>query len=367
MTARRLAAIVFACALAPAGEVLACAFCGTGKGAAGPGQSMALADRTVLAAVVGRKLVFGEDAVARSTAVFEVIRTHGGDSPAPGRRFESVSPRGVLGEAKRAVLMLALDKDKPEKITLLDAFPDPEGRLFDYLTAAADVPKLDFARRIAFFVQHLESDHPDIADDARSRFLDIPNKALREHKDKLPADKLRAWLRSEKTAPMRKGLYGLMLGLAGKTQDVDVLRAALPSVAENVIGSGGVLAGLCVLTGRPDEVLGAVFGDVKRPTELREGAVGVVRFLWEEAEPEKRADIRRLFAAALKDRDAAPAAITELALIGEFSLTEEIKAYWLDPARRGAKGRIAIFRYRDSLPKEEREAFRRFLSANPQG
>jgi hypothetical protein len=352
--------------LVPLRPAAACPFCGTGSQAMSATASAALADAVVSAKVLGRKLVFTGESAAKPVATFEVLKLSGGEFPPVGHNFQLTAPRGAIGDATQAVLMLTVEG---KKIALIDAYPDPSGRLFEYVVASKDLPRHDFAKRVAFYCRHLESDNPEIADDAQRQFADIPWEALREAKAELPVDKVREWLASDKVPAMRKGLYGLMLGTAGDKADAGRLERTLDAVQDNAVAAGGVLAGLCLLDG-PGKLgarLAAVLSDAKRPAACREGVVGVVRFLWEDAQkdPARRAEMLDVIRAGLKSAEAAPAFVAELAAMGEHALTDEVKAYWTDPKRLTGKGRMAVFRYRDSLPKDRREAFRKFLADNP--
>jgi hypothetical protein len=348
--------------LSLAAPAIACPFCAGAGPAPGPNQSLQLSDATVQAKVLGRRLVFRGDNDAKPVAKFEVTKVLAGSIAPVGRVFEITAPRGALGDARQAVLMLAADG---RDLALVDAYPDPDGRLFEYLAASNKIAKADHAAKVALFAAHLEHDIPDISDDAHRQFVDIPYEAVHDARGKLPLEKLRTWLADPKISAVRKGLYGLMLGTAGRPEDAETLRKALAMVKDNAIGTGGVLAGLCVLTGKSGETLTAFLRDTSRPAPQREGVVGVIRFLWDRTEPAKRGELLDLFRLALSQADIAPAYITELALLSEFSLTDEIKAYWQDPARLTPRGRTAVILYQKSLPKEDREAFRKWLADHP--
>ncbi|HEV3340009.1 MAG TPA: hypothetical protein VG125_06620 [Pirellulales bacterium] len=79
--------------------------------------------------------------------------------------------------------------------------------------AQASVP-----RRLKYGLPFLEHSDPLIADDAYLEFAHAPLDEIARLADRLPVDRLRDWLADETVPADRKGLYGLLLGLAASAQ-----------------------------------------------------------------------------------------------------------------------------------------------------
>ncbi|HEX5499041.1 MAG TPA: hypothetical protein VFX03_07440, partial [Thermomicrobiales bacterium] len=78
--------------------------------------------------------------------------------------------------------------------------------------------KTPVAERLSYFLSYLEHADPLVADDAYLEFGHAPFDEIAKLADRLPVDRLREWLDDESIPPERKGLYGLLLGLAARNQ-----------------------------------------------------------------------------------------------------------------------------------------------------
>jgi hypothetical protein len=77
------------------------------------------------------------------------------------------------------------------------------------------------SKRLMYFLPFLEHSDPLIADDAYLEFAHAPFDEVGQLAGRLPVDRLRDWLADETVPPDRKGLYGLLLGLAALAQGRD--------------------------------------------------------------------------------------------------------------------------------------------------
>lgn len=363
MSARQLsaAAAALVSVLAAAGRSQACDFCNPGDVTVTMG--MRNADSTVKADVVAKRFVFRGDGAAQSAVKFKVAGHIRGDRPETGTVFEALLEPKRLGTAGKAVLNLTV---VGKTVTVLDAYPDQEGRLAAYLAQGATLSENDAAAVVGFYSQHLEDADAVISSDAQSQFGAMPYAKVREGAAALPADKLREWLASDKVVVSRKGGYGLMLGLCGKAEDAEILRKALGGVGDNYTAAGGLLAGLCLLTEKPAEVLGPVIADTARPMAVRKAALNVCRFLLEKNDPKFKPAVLDLFRKGLADKRTAEFAVEEMARAYEFSLADDVKALWLDKARSTHNVRVFVRFYGAVMPDDaKRKAFLNWLEANP--
>jgi hypothetical protein len=77
------------------------------------------------------------------------------------------------------------------------------------------------AERLRYVLPFLEHSDALIADDAYLEFGHAPFDEIAKFAGQLPVDRLREWIADESTPPERKGLYGLLLGLAASDQKHD--------------------------------------------------------------------------------------------------------------------------------------------------
>ncbi|HQU43693.1 MAG TPA: hypothetical protein PK867_12835 [Pirellulales bacterium] len=78
--------------------------------------------------------------------------------------------------------------------------------------------KTPVAERLGYFVRSLEHADPLIAEDACLEFGHAPFDQIARLAGQLPIDRLRDWIDDDSVPPPRKGLYGLLLGLAAGEQ-----------------------------------------------------------------------------------------------------------------------------------------------------
>jgi hypothetical protein len=122
---------------------------------------------------------------------------------------------------------------------------------YAYLRQAPSPEQGPNHERLRYFLKFLESSNELIANDAfaefsRSRFEDVL-----ELRGELPLGKLRNWLASPDTLAIRKGFYGMLLGLCGTADDAEFLAGivlAPPRPDQNRIGIDGMMGGYVLLT-----------------------------------------------------------------------------------------------------------------------
>jgi hypothetical protein len=104
--------------------------------------------------------------------------------------------------------------------------------------------------RLKYFARFLEYPDPLIAQDAWSEFANAPYEDIVPVAGELDPEKVREWVLSDETNPMRLGLYGLLLGLCGDPEDAPAIREKILAKADTLrLGIDGVMAGYLLLTG----------------------------------------------------------------------------------------------------------------------
>lgn len=108
--------------------------------------------------------------------------------------------------------------------------------------------RLSAVERLPYFAKYFEHADPLIAEDAYLEFGHAPLDEIEKLADRLPVDRLRGWLFDASTPAERKGLYGLLLGLAADAQGrgnvaADFRRLIQTAESDFRAGFDGVLAG----------------------------------------------------------------------------------------------------------------------------
>jgi hypothetical protein len=126
-------------------------------------------------------------------------------------------------------------------------------------------------------------DHADkaVAEDAFLEFLKSPDADIGQVGARLPAAKLRAWLRDPKTPLPRLRLYGFLLGNCGGDDDAVLLRELAARLAKDEPNSqiDAILTGATLLAPKEGWALvRRLAGDPSRPVQVRYAALRAARF-----------------------------------------------------------------------------------------
>lgn len=122
----------------------------------------------------------------------------------------------------------------------------PAGFEFALNAPAPDAP---LPSRIKYFARYFDSRDAMIADEAYVELSRMPFADLAQQIDDFPRLRLRRLLTSEQP-PNRIGLYALLLGLKGTSQDADILeRMILSDNSEFRLGMENVISGYLLLKG----------------------------------------------------------------------------------------------------------------------
>ena len=150
--------------------------------------------------------------------------------PAKGETEES------LGDSKKELVW-----DYVERVT---------EESFSYIVNAPD-PSVDPVERLKYFVKFLEHSDQLVASDAWGEFANSQYSDIAKIRELYPRASLRTWISNKNTSPERLGLYGMLLGLCGTSEDALFLRQQIGQPVNDDIRFGveGMMGGLLLLEG----------------------------------------------------------------------------------------------------------------------
>lgn len=148
-----------------------------------------------------------------------------------------------------------LDSQLPATLVQWDSPAVLNAHLLPYLLNAPS-EQIPQSYRLAYYAPFLESSDPEIASDAWGEFARSQYDEVVAVRDRLSAEKLRAWIARPDMSPERLGLYGMMLGLCGNESDAAFLQQQIGEAGrqksprkEFRYGTEGLMGGLLRLTG----------------------------------------------------------------------------------------------------------------------
>ena len=313
----------------------ACPFCGT------VGQS--LAQRRDAATVVAVAEAEGTAAaepggfLAQRFRIDQMLRDPGHASvvgaTVPARVAGQIAGTAVLFGTVRAAAPEATDAGLSWSAVAADE------SLLGYV-AAAPASDLPAGERLRWFAARLEHPDPAIAADAFTEFGLAPFTAVRAAASALDPARLRAWVSEPGIDARRRGLYGLLLGVAATTADdpavardcIDTLHRAVEAPADDFrAGFDGVLAGVLVAEGQAGlDFLGhrGLFGRQARPLDQRH-LLAALRFAGESlTETVPRERVVAATAGLLASPAVAADATVDLARYRAWDVVAEVSRLW---------------------------------------
>ena len=198
---------------------------------------------------------------------------------------------------------------------------------YDYMKNA---PKSDqpAAKRLGYFIKHLEHADRTISDDAFGEFANASYADVVHLAKEMPRDKLRSWLTSNTVSPGRIGLYGMMLGLCGTEDDAKLMeRKILEGNEEFRLGIDGVMGGYLLLTGEKglsilDE---KKLTDKKAPFSETYAAMQALRFMWQYGDNRIAPDrLRQSMRILLERPELADLVIADLARMKDWQVQDQL-------------------------------------------
>lgn len=234
---------------------------------------------------------------------------------------------------------------------------------FEYLKKAPS-SKAPAEERLAYYVNYLENEDDLIATDAYSEFANAPFEDIILIKEKMPREKLRTWIKDPKTSTTRLALYGLLLGLCGKEEDVEAFREKILEPTEDFrLGIDGVMSGYLLLS--KEEGLALIdktkFQNEEAVFSETYAAMQALRFMWtyggNRISKERLRESMRLL---LTRPDMADLVIADLARWKDWSIQDRLmKLYGTEdyeiPAIKRAIVRYMLASIKD-VPKSKSES-----------
>ncbi|MCA9051052.1 MAG: hypothetical protein KDA89_20090, partial [Planctomycetaceae bacterium] len=196
--------------------------------------------------------------------------------------------------------------------------------------------------RLAYFLDYLQ--HPEliVSNDAYAEFASAPYEVIAPLKDRMPREKLRAWVTDSETPVTRMGLYGLLLGLCGREEDADAMREKiLCPDADFRLGIEGVMSGYLLITGEDglkvledSKMLSKTYvnkdgEEVKLPFSETYAAMQTLRFMWT-YEPDRipKDRLKQSMRMLLLRPELADLVIADLARWKDWDIQEELMAMY---------------------------------------
>ena len=231
------------------------------------------------------------------------------------------------------------------------------------------------AERLRYFLKYLEHRDPLMAEDAYLEFGHAPFDDVAALASELPFERIRRWLVDPAVPPARKGLYGLLAGLARdepmRAANAAFLRTQIEQPAVDFrAGFDGVLGGYLLAADEP----GLDWLD-QRYLRDRAAAVGDVRhlhtalrFYREFGRGIERARLTQSMRRLLDRPDVAAAAIVDLARWQDWEVVDRVAALYARPGYGDAPTRRAIVSYLAACPRPEAASqLARLREQDPQG
>jgi hypothetical protein len=311
-------------------------------------------------------VVFGALAAARAGgagADFDVETTIKANAAVQGRTVHF--SRAISGEpgAKRLVFArIEHTRIRPYRVLSLHSI-----ELVNYLKDSVRLQGAPRIERLRHFFKHLDDANADIADDAYKAYSKFYAAELAEGAAAFDLVKLRKWILDPKTPPQRRGLFALLLGMAGGPDEKAFL-AKLASDPPTALKDNldGLLGGLAMLD--RDRALALALDYLNSPrgdVSSRRSGLNAITFIVTEFPRADAEPIYRRMLAAVDFPDVGDLVVDELRKGSFFSAAPKTLARAESSASQSVSG--AVVRFALACPTPEARAFiARLRKTNPQ-
>ena len=263
-------------------------------------------------------------------------------------------------EGKKVVIVpkyIPSEKDPKPFLLFADVFKDnldayrgvpiktAEG--VEYVKRMLKLDPKNTTENLEFFFKYLDSADKEVSNDAFMEFVKASDVQIGAVAKKLPADKLRTWLKDKETPPERVGLYSFLLGACGNQDDAKLLAEMLHNNSERTTKAfDGILAGYINLQPKEGWDLAlTTLGDDKQSFEVRLGVVRMMRFCYLAHPKESKDQVLKGMASMLVRSDLADVAIEDLRRLKIYDLTPEVLGLYGKKGYEGQLMRETIIRY----------------------
>ena len=236
----------------------------------------------------------------------------------------------------------------------------------EYVKAVLKLDPKNTTENLQFFFKYLDCADKEVAHDAFMEFAKATDVEIGAVAKKLPADKLRRWLKDADTPPERVGLYSFLLGACGSKDDAELLATMLHKDDDRTTKAfDGILAGYINL--RPKEgwelALSTLKND-KKSFEMRLSVVRTMRFFYLAHPKESKEVVLQGMEIMLVRSDLADVAIEDMRRLKIFDLTPEVLGLYGTKGYEGQLMRETIIRY--ALACKDDTAAQKFLAVRRQ-
>jgi hypothetical protein len=335
-------------------------------------ERFAQADAAALARFVRSNRV-SDDEKTPASATLEVLQVARGKKQGVQKGTRITLPVFVDGNAGSLYFVTAGLKDKKakEKPRLKWVDPIEVTETAYYYIAQAPSPEVAATKRLKYFQKFFEFPDAIVADDAYNEFAKAQFKDVRAAADSFHARQLRKWLLDKKTAQNHVGLYGLMLGMCGKAEDVPLLVKKLRHTKDEFrMGIEGVIAGYLMLTGDKGMKLidDTKFIDKKAPFGETYMAVQALRIMWTFGEGRVTAErLKRSMRLVLAKPAFAELVLPDLARWKDWSVLDRVAKLYDEKAYKAAGFKRAAILFllaaSKTAPAPQSAAAKKHLSA----
>jgi hypothetical protein len=258
-------------------------------------------------------------------------------------------------------------KDPPQFLLFCDLFnekldpyrgvPVKSKDVVAYLEGAMKLPADDASKRLLYFADFLENADPAIAEDAFLEFAKSTDQEIGQIAGKVPAEKLRTWLKDPKIPGPRLGLYGFLLGGCGNNDDADLLRAMITNPTDRALEAyDGLLTGYIQLQPKRGWELAY---DILQSTDVNQkfrpvqAVIRCMRFYHGWKPKEQRDSIMRGMERILARNDLADIAVNDLRRWQEWDLSATVLGLYGKKGYTSPIMRRAILSYAISCKSAE--------------
>lgn len=329
------------------GAACACPFCPTPEPPLA--EQLAQADVAVLVQWISAAQVNKEQGTASSTtfAVVNIVRQPAADyqqgSTITLDRYRTGKPGDLF--LLMGVKVEGIEWNNPLEVTETS---------FKYIieSPSREVPA---AKRLPYYIKYLE--HPDelISKDAFSEFASAPYRDIEPLTEQFSSARLKEWISKKETNQTRIGFYGMMLGLAGRKEDAEFLKAEINRPTEEYrLGLDGLMAGYVLLLG--DEGLALLDEKLNPQSASRQStyaAMQTFRFLWEYENDRVGKDrLRRSMRLLVQQDDFADLAIKDLARWEDWELLPTLVELYDRPGQSDSRLKRSVVHFLFVLSKK---------------
>ena len=268
-----------------------------------------------------------------------------------------------------AIKLLVFSKIKGQALEPFRTITIRDNSLIEYLRESAN-DSLQIAHdKLGFYFRNLNASDPLISDDAYKSIAKLNTAEIQAASIQLDRKQLRQWISESPARAERIGLYGLLLGLCGDTQDADFLHDLASRDDQQVQfadGKAGFLGGLTVLDFDRGVALAlTILNDKKRNESSRRAALGALQFAITEMPRIDPFPIFEKMEPALQFADIGPLVIDEMRKGAYARSAKEIVR--LGRESKSTAIRAAAIRFALTFATEDTPAFLEGIrTSNPQ-